>query len=83
MYRNQALLFMAGGSAKGQPNALKGLLERSPGRYLKPEVAGDGIDLGCIERNSTPVDCGDQVPGAIIVIENPSWVEKTRRKASK
>ena len=42
------------------PKALDGLLDRCFFRYLKPEIPGNGIDPGRIERNAAAIEGGDQ-----------------------
>lgn len=74
---------MFGGSGQSVADTLNRFVRLCSGRNIQPEVAGDGVDPGCVQGDAAPVDGGDELPGAV-VFSRRSWVtEKTGRKASK
>ena len=85
MYRNQVLLFIVWlwRPAQGLADALDGFLQPGPGRHVQPEIAGNGVDFGGIERDTAAVDGVDQLAGAGVVVQHDWLAGKTGLEASK
>jgi hypothetical protein len=50
---------------------------------VQPEIAGNGVDFGGIERDTAAVDGVDQLAGAGVVVQHDRLAGKTGLEASK
>ena len=58
---------MLGSPFQGLADTPDGFFDRCLTADFEAEIAGNRVNPGRIERNTTAVDCRNQLPGAVVV----------------